>query len=188
MGWITDIRFPDGLEQDGTKIVPGMSTQVRWDIGIGSINIGADGKIRDDVWHGFPLCLKQKEAYQKELTTWTGYLDTNMGVLFFKEGQIQHLDLSYENVGEWVINNVSTVDWNPQDHGGLYHTLTPEQWVHANSALNLYRDRLLSTDEINEDEKGGYALTLARKAYVERSGNLVDPFYEAPAPNGFIHA
>lgn len=188
MGWITDISFPEGLEQNGTKIVPGMTTQVRWDIGIGNLTIGADGKIKEEgLWHGFPLCLDQKEAYQKELLTWTGYLDTNMGVLFFENGQIRHLDLSYEDVGSWVINNIKT-EWNDCDKGGLYHTLTPEQWLNVDSVLNLYRGTLLSTDKINEEEPGGYGLTIARKNYVERSGNLVDPFYEPKTSNGFIHA
>jgi hypothetical protein len=187
MGWITNISFPEGMEQNGTKIRPGMSTQVRWDIGIGDMRIGTDGKIMADAWHSHPLSGKQKEAYQKELANWTGYLDTNMGTLFLENGQVRHLDLSYEGVGEWVVNNIKT-DWNDCDKGGLYHTLTPEQWVGTNTSLNLYRGLLLSTDKINEEEEGGYALTLARKAYVERSGELIDPFYKPKTPNGFIHA
>jgi hypothetical protein len=187
MGWITNISFPEGLEQDGTKIRPGMSTQVRWDIGIGEMRIGADGKIKDDVWHGHPFDLSAKEAYQKELANWTGYLDTNMGVLFFKEGQIQHLDLSYEDVGNWPVNNVKD-KWNDCENATIYHSLPAEKWGDIDSVLNLYRATLLSTDAINEDEPGGYALTIARKTYVERSGELVDPYYKAPTPNGFIHA
>lgn len=187
MGWVTNIYFPEGLEQNGTKIIPGMSTQVRWDIGVGEIRIGADGKIKDDVWHGHPFDLADKEAYQKELTNWTGYLDTNMGVLFFKEGQIQHLDLSYEDVGNWVINNVPD-KWNDIDKVRMYRTLPAESWPDIDSALNLYRATLTSEDKIDEDVDGGYALTIAREKYVNRSGELVDPYYTAPTPNGFIHA
>jgi hypothetical protein len=187
MGWVTDVAFVDGVELNGTKIVAGMSTQVRWDFGVGSLRIDKEGKIMPEVWHGYPLCLQEKEDYQKELETFTGAMDTNMGTLFFNQGQLCHLDLSYENVGEWVVNNIQ-VPWNESDKNGLYRTLTPEQWARTDSALNLYRATLLSTDKIDEEEKGGYALTLARKAYVERSGELVDPFYKAPTPNGFITA
>jgi hypothetical protein len=186
MGNITNVYFPEGLEQDGTKIRPGMSTQVRWDIGIGDINIDVSGKICY-VHHWFPLRGEGGEEYAKELFSWTGFLDTNMGVLFFENGQIRHLDLSYEDVGPWVVNNIK-VEWNDCDKMGLYHTLTPEQWLHVDSALNLYRATLLSPDAINEDEPGGYGLTLARKAYLERSGELVDPYYKPSTPNGFIQA
>lgn len=189
MGWVTDITFPEGLEQDGTKIRPGMNTQVRWDIGVGSMQIGADGKIKpDSVWHGYPLCLERKETYQKELATWTGYLETNMGVLFFKEGQLQYLDLSYDGIGEWLVNNTDS-SWNTKDrHAALYQTLPVERWASLDTLLSGFRNQLLSDEVIDEDAKGGYALSLARKAYLERSGELVDPYYKAPTPNGFIHA
>ena len=185
MGWVTDITFVDGVELNDTKIRKGMTTQVRWDVGIGSINIDKDGKIVPDVWHGYPLCLQQKEDYQKELASWTGYMDTNMGVLFFKEGQLQHLDLSYEDIGSWAVNNIET-HWNSPDKAGLYHALTAEQWLNVNANLNLYRGLLVSEDKINEDEKGGYALTIARQKYLGRSGELIDPYYKDPIPNGFV--
>ena len=189
MGWVTNINFVDDIELNGTKVCKGMNTQVRWDHGVGAISIDKDGKILPDIWHGYPLTLQEKEDYQKELANWTGVMDTNMGVLFFKEGQLQHLDLSYEGVGEWVVNNIKAESiWNSPDKNSLYRSLPPEQWDEIDSVLTLYRATLLSDDKIDEDVKGGYALTLARKAYLERSGELVDPFYKAPTPNGFIHA
>jgi len=184
MGWITNISFPEGLELNGTKIIQGMSTQIRWDNGIGRLSIDKTGKIiPDSVVHHFPLSDEEAVAYQKELATWTGILDTNMGPLFLKEGQLHHLDLSYEEVGPWIVNH-GDFESNSSD-GNLYRSLSATDFDQINEVLNKYREMLLDPTPLDKDD---YALDCAKKAYQGRSGELSDPYYKSPTPNGFIRA
>ena len=131
--------------------------------------------------------LEKKEDYQKEPVIWTGYLETNMGTLFFKEGHLQHLDLSYDGIGEWMVNNAQ-YSWNDTDGHKLYRTLPLEMWAFMDTMLGQFRKQLLSDEVIDEGAKSGYALTLARKAYKERSGELIDPHYNEPTSNGVIRS
>jgi len=176
MGWVTNIYFPEGLELNDTKIRPGMSTQVRWDIGIGEITFDNTGKIvAEGLWHGYPLHLQEKEAYQLELSKWTGIFDTNMGVLFVKEGQLCHLDLSYEGIGEWIVNN-GGFDWQPtSDKNNLCRTMPVSAFEHGEMILNDYREKLLGNVTPFD---GGYAFSLAQEAYQKRSGEIIDMYYK----------
>lgn len=186
MGWITNIIFVDGVELNDTKVCKGMSTQVRWDLGIGTINIDKNGKILPDVWHGYPLWTPEKENYEKELANWTGPMDTTVGVLFFKEGQLCHLDLCIDDVGSYLLNHTPTT-WSCIN-GQLHRTMTVAAFESFEQEINEFRDQLLSDEPIDEDDPDGYAFSVARQLYKERSKELIDPYYKAPTPNGFVRS
>jgi len=189
MAWITNVHFPEGVEMNDTKIRPGMRTQVRWDFGVSEITIDKEGKIvADKVLHMHPLHDDDARAYEKQLTTWTGVFETNMGVLFFKEGQLCHLDLSYEGVGEWLINCEERVpySWTPAPKESQVELpMSVEAFTHNEVSINHYRERLV--DNVIPFN-AGYSFTIACKKYRERSGELADPYYEEPTPNGFIRS
>lgn len=189
MGWITDVHFPDGVEMNGTKIRPGMRTQVRWDFGVGDVVIDKEGKIvADKVLHMYPLHDDEARAYEKQLATWTGIFDTNMGVLFFKEGQLCHLDLSYKGVGEWLINREERVaySWTPAPKESRVELpMSVEAFAQNEVFINQFRERL--GDNVVPFD-AGYSFNIACRKYRERSGELTDPYYKEPTPNGFIRS
>lgn len=177
MGHITNVNFPDGVELNGTKIRPGMTTQVRWDLGIGTINVDGQGKIKPDIWHCHPLCGKEEEAFKKDLLVWTGVIATNMGGLFFKEGQLVHLDLSYENVGDYFLNNIFP-DWQGAIlDGQVQKIMSPEKWAMMEEELTNYRVQLTECVVIGNALRG---FKDAIEAYAKRSGELIDPHWEEP--------
>lgn len=94
MGWVTNINLDEDLDFHGCKAEKGHFTQVRWDIGIGDINIGADGKIRD-VSHLYPFeyDLETKKAYEENLLTFTGIFDAAGGHMHFHKGEWLNADL-----------------------------------------------------------------------------------------------
>jgi hypothetical protein len=175
MGWITNINFLDGVELNGTKVARGVGTQVRWDLGIGGFNIDKNGKILPDVWHGHPFAGKAKDDYEKELANWTGPMDTTMGVLFFKEGQLCHLDLCLDDVGSYLLNHTGT-DWACQ-RDQIYRSMTLEAFEAFEKEINEFREKLLSDSPLDEEDPDEYAFSVARKIYKERTGEITDPYY-----------
>jgi hypothetical protein len=109
MGWVTDINFQEGLGFHGVQIEKGFHTQVRWDLGIGGIDVGADGQIKA-VYHNYPLeyLAEAKAAYEKDLLTFTGILDGNASKLHFHKGQLLNVDLFY---GKYLESYVMTQLW-----------------------------------------------------------------------------
>lgn len=174
MAYITNVYFPQGVELDGTKIRPGMNTQIRWDFGAGELHIDGQGKVMPNTCHCDPLGDDQARAFEQELQIWTGVMDTNMGPLFFKEGQLVHLDLSDEAVGQHFLNSVFT-DWQgPIPSGSVQKIMSLETWELFEAALVAYRDQL------TRQQIGNYPYKLAREAYRTRSNELIDPFWEQP--------
>lgn len=91
MGWIMDVRFEGDLEYNGFKIEKGAQTQVRWDMGIGEITVGPDGRIRT-VYTAHPLTGTEKEDYEKEMLTFTGVTQSTSYALTFYEGRVVAMD------------------------------------------------------------------------------------------------
>lgn len=189
MGYITNIRFEKDISLNGIKVRAGMSTQVRWDLGVGDFQIDGKGKIiPDTVYHGYPLKGDAKKRYEKEIANWSGTMDTNMGTLFFKEGQLIHLDLSVEGVGEFFCNHrpFGSKD-NILDKDGLYRSLSPEATEVLETELNLYRTKLSIGNRDGIDAISEYAYELAVFAFFT-TDELVDPHHMPEAPTGFIRA
>lgn len=136
MGWVTDINFNEDLDFHGVQIKKGTHTQVRWDIGIGNINIGADGRITS-VDHYAPIEHKPaaKEAYEKNLLTFTGILDANIGKLHFQEGQLLNCDLLYGRYLEsYVMNQLYSVKLKLTEV--FKHPDYPERWKDLDSSVS----------------------------------------------------
>lgn len=93
MGWIMDIRFEGNLEVNGFEVKAGDSTQVRWDMGIGEITVGPNGKIRT-AYTAHPLEGTDKEDYEKELLTFTGMTHSTSYALCFHQGSLVNLDFA----------------------------------------------------------------------------------------------
>lgn len=92
MGWIMDVTFDSALEVNGFKVRAGDSTQVRWDLGIGSIRVGADGKI-SEVYLAHPADSgHEHDEYVKMLSEFSGVMDSTSFALCFYKGQLVHLD------------------------------------------------------------------------------------------------
>lgn len=128
MGWVTDINFEGDLDFNGVQIKAGTHTQVRWDIGIGNINIDATGKI-SSVDHYAPLEYKPeaKKAYEQNLLTFTGILDANMGKLHFHQGQLLNCDLLYGRYLEsYVLTQLYSVKLKTTET--FKHDDIPEDW------------------------------------------------------------
>lgn len=91
MGWIMDINFLGDLEYNGFTVKQGASTQVRWDMGIGEIAVGKDGKI-ERVHTAHPLEGLEKEDYEKEMLSFTGMTHSTSYALCFYKGELANLD------------------------------------------------------------------------------------------------
>lgn len=136
MGWVTDINFLEDLDFNGVKIKAGTSTQVRWDIGIGNINIDATGKIVD-VDHYAPIENKPeaKKAYEQNLLTFTGILDATMGQLHFHKGQLLNCDLFYGRYLEcYVLNQLRSVKLKTSEF--FIHEDYPSHWKNLDSSID----------------------------------------------------
>jgi hypothetical protein len=136
MGWVTDINFLGDLDFNGVQIKAGTHTQVRWDIGIGNINIDATGKIVS-VDHYAPIEYKPaaKEAYEKDLLTFTGILDANMSWLHFHKGQLLNCDLFYGRYLEcYVLNQLHAVKLKTAE--SFKHVDYPEDWKNLECSVS----------------------------------------------------
>lgn len=98
MGWIMDVNFKDEIKQHGHVIEAGAETQVRWDWGIGVINV-AGGRIVEVRTH-HPLEGTQKEEYEKDLLNFSGVIDSTSRTLCFYKGELANLDfINSQNLG-----------------------------------------------------------------------------------------
>lgn len=101
MGWIMDVNFKDEIEQHGHLIEAGSETQVRWDLGIGVINI-AGGRIVEVHTH-HPLEGTCKEEFEKDILNFSGVLDSTSRTLCFYKGELVNLDfINSQNLGIYV--------------------------------------------------------------------------------------
>lgn len=136
MGWCTGINFEGDLDFNGVKIKAGTYTQVRWDIGIGDINIDATGKI-SSVTHYAPIeyIPTAKEAYEKDLLTFTGVLDANMAKLHFHKGVLLNCDLCYGRYLEsYVMNQLQSANIKLTET--FKHADYPEDWKSLDSSVS----------------------------------------------------
>ena len=116
MGLIFDISWPDGLHEKNVAIPKGMATQVRWDLRMGSAKIQKDGQVTDVIRYD------EHDTFEGDLTKFTGYLDSNMGRLYFQDGKHVGLWLTlWENAGaRWLVDKVYHVNL---DHEPETYTL-----------------------------------------------------------------
>lgn len=141
MAWITNVHFPDGVESDGVEILPGVQTQIRWDMGIGTIVVNGEGQITEAT-HSFPLRGDQGRSHAKDILKWNGYMDTTMGVLFFNQGKITHLDFSSDRrVGTYFIDHcVATHPWGSDGLANVHSTMSDEELPKFIKELDEYRE------------------------------------------------
>lgn len=89
----TSIKFTETVEMDDTKIPFGTTAFVTLDFGFSNIQVNGKGKIID-VKHHWPFNNKRAREYELELLNFTGVMETNIGGLLFKEGQLIYLDMA----------------------------------------------------------------------------------------------
>ena len=181
MGWITNVTFLADLCINDTKIRAGMTTQVRWDLGIGGFDIDGTGKIVN-AYHLFPLGdnrdSPEGKAYAAGLENWTGYIDTNMAVLFFNKGQLIDLDISASNyVGAHFVNNDMKAV-HVVENKTIYYPMTEEQGEIFLQDLAKFRARIENTDPAGDDFDG------LCQAFIGRPKEIIDEFYEEKQSNG----
>ena len=136
MGWVTNINFEGELQFRGLKISKGFHTQVRWDIGIGDINIDATGRIRS-VSHLYPLeyKLEAKKAYEEHMMTFTGILDGTDTKLHFIKGQLVDADLfGGDCLEQYVMSRLHKADVNFSNN--FHHEQDPEVCKGLDSSLS----------------------------------------------------
>ena len=171
MASITDIHFSEDITLNGTTIKKGTNTQVRHDLGCGSIWINGEGKIAE-AQHYYPIRGDEGVAYAKELLTFTGGIESNMGTLFFNKGQLVNLDFTAEEVSRWLIGHLEPKTSNTVN--GLDRTLTEEEGKVLFDEMDRIRETILK--ELPEDSNPSWHSF--KLAYESRPSLLVDPFQE----------
>lgn len=170
MSQITTVYFNEDVTLDGTTVKKGTYTQVRYDLGCGDIWIDGTGKIAETA-HQYPLRGDEAAAYAKELMTYTGGIETNMGTLFFKKGQLCNLDFTAEEVSRRLSGLVEPKTSNTVN--GLDRTLTYNEGMELFEAIDFIR--VLITKDLPEgSDESWYSLKLE---YTNRPAILVDPFH-----------
>lgn len=171
MGWITNVYFPDGVESDSVEILPGVQTQVRWDMGIGTIVVNGEGQIVEAT-HLFPQRGAKGKAQVASILKWNGYLDTTMGVLFFNQGKITHLDFSSDRrVGSYFIDHcVGTHPWVEDGMGNIHASMSDEELPKFIKELDEYRESM--TKPPSSKFRG-----IINGLYSHRPKQMADPYF-----------
>lgn len=170
MSQITTVYFNEDVTLNETTVKKGTYTQVRYDLGCGDIWIDGTGKIVETA-HQYPLRGDEGVAYAKELMTYTGGIETNMGTLFFDKGQLVHLDFTVEEVSRWLIGHLEPKTSNTTN--GLDRTLTEEEGKALFDDIDRIR-RIITKDLPENSNESWHSFKLE---YASRPAVLVDPFH-----------
>lgn len=118
MGWIMDVNFKDEIKQHGHVIDAGAETQVRWDLGIGVINVSGGRIVEAHTDH--PLEGTCKEEFEKDLLNFSGVIDSTSRTLCFYKGELANLDfINSQNLGIYAqvfLNEETGTSLNPTKH------------------------------------------------------------------------
>ena len=93
MAAVTDVYFSEKTVIDDITIPAGTETQIRVELGVGVMYINNKGKISS--YKNIEYCKSEEiKDFEREVTNFTGMLDSNMCCFLFKEGQLVYLDIS----------------------------------------------------------------------------------------------
>lgn len=171
MGDITNVLFTGEINLDGVKIQAGMTTQVRWDLGIGSMNIDGNGKIVM-VDHYWPLPEDLRAAFNEEMLGYTGVLDANIGQLIFHQGQLTFLDLTVADDAVRAVLSATIAGrpkWKDWSGHPMPASIDEDDWLALKASLEQSRKDLVAADSPYED--------FVTASYVNRSRELIDPYH-----------
>lgn len=158
----TSIKFTETVEMDDTIIPAGTTAFVTLDFGFSNIQIDGKGKVID-VKHHWPFNGKQAREYEIELLNFTGVMETNIGGLLFKNGQLVHLDMACIVAHLPVVINVKI-----DSEFRLYGSVSDEEFDDIAKQIEIFKNALdVDNNQLNDHTR------LLKTTYKNRDTVLV---------------